>query len=48
MPILATGRAVQPPLQATTLMHWPDGFIWGTASSSTQSEGAAPASDWRA
>jgi beta-glucosidase len=27
-------------------MRWPDGFIWGTGSSSTQCEGAAPASDW--
>jgi beta-glucosidase len=27
-------------------MHWPDGFIWGTGASSTQCEGAAPASDW--
>ncbi|MBA3029074.1 MAG: glycoside hydrolase family 1 protein [Desulfobacteraceae bacterium] len=27
-------------------MQWPDGFIWGTGASSTQSEGAAPASDW--
>ena len=25
---------------------WPDGFIWGTGASSTQCEGAAPASDW--
>jgi beta-glucosidase len=25
---------------------WPAGFIWGTAASSTQCEGAAPASDW--
>src|SRR5690349_15391647 len=25
----------------------PDDFIWGTAASSTQTEGAAPASDWR-
>ena len=28
-------------------MRWPDGFIWGSGASSTQSEGAAPASDWR-
>ncbi|MBU4317439.1 MAG: family 1 glycosylhydrolase [Proteobacteria bacterium] len=28
------------------LMQWPDGFIWGTGASSTQCEGAAPASDW--
>jgi beta-glucosidase len=27
-------------------MHWPDGFLWGTGASSTQCEGAAPASDW--
>jgi beta-glucosidase len=27
-------------------MHWPDGFMWGTGASSTQCEGAAPASDW--
>ena len=27
-------------------MRWPDGFLWGTAASSTQCEGAAPASDW--
>ena len=27
-------------------MGFPDGFIWGTAASSTQCEGAAPASDW--
>lgn len=25
---------------------WPVGFIWGTGASSTQCEGAAPASDW--
>lgn len=25
---------------------WPEGFIWGTAASSTQAEGAAPGSDW--
>lgn len=25
---------------------WPGDFIWGTAASSTQCEGAAPASDW--
>ena len=25
---------------------WPDGFLWGTAASSTQCEGAAPASNW--
>lgn len=27
-------------------MRWPKGFIWGTGASSTQCEGAAPASDW--
>ena len=27
-------------------MDWPDGFLWGTGASSTQCEGAAPASDW--
>jgi beta-glucosidase len=27
---------------------WPEGFIWGTGSSSTQSEGAAQQSDWYA
>lgn len=27
-------------------MHWPTGFVWGTGASSTQCEGAAPASDW--
>jgi len=27
-------------------MDWPEGFLWGTGASSTQSEGAAPASDW--
>ncbi len=27
-------------------MTFPDDFIWGTAASSTQTEGAAPASDW--
>jgi beta-glucosidase len=27
-------------------MQWPDGFMWGTGASSTQTEGAAPASDW--
>src|SRR5688572_2590646 len=30
------------------MSSWPEGFIWGTAASSTQAEGAAPASDWRA
>jgi beta-glucosidase len=25
---------------------WPEGFLWGTGASSTQTEGAAPASDW--
>jgi beta-glucosidase len=27
-------------------MQWPEGFLWGTGASSTQCEGAAPASDW--
>jgi beta-glucosidase len=27
-------------------VSWPDGFIWGTGASSTQCEGAAPASNW--
>ncbi|MCU1452998.1 MAG: beta-glucosidase/6-phospho-beta-glucosidase/beta-galactosidase [Acidimicrobiales bacterium] len=27
-------------------MKWPEGFLWGTGASSTQCEGAAPASDW--
>src|SRR4051794_17370143 len=27
-------------------MAWPEGFYWGTGASSTQCEGAAPASDW--
>ncbi len=27
-------------------MAFPDGFLWGTAASSTQCEGAAPRSDW--
>jgi beta-glucosidase len=27
-------------------MPFPDGFLWGTSASSTQCEGAAPASDW--
>ncbi len=27
-------------------MEWPPGFLWGTGASSTQCEGAAPASDW--
>ena len=27
---------------------FPDGFMWGTAASSTQTEGAAPRSDWAA
>jgi beta-glucosidase len=28
--------------------RFPDGFLWGTAASSTQTEGAAPASTWAA
>ena len=37
-----------PPLVILILMpmQWPDGFMWGTGASSTQCEGAAPASDW--
>jgi beta-glucosidase len=27
-------------------MAFPEGFLWGTAASSTQTEGAAPSSDW--
>lgn len=27
-------------------MQWPEGFLWGSGASSTQCEGAAPASDW--
>jgi beta-glucosidase len=27
-------------------MEWPEKFMWGTGASSTQCEGAAPASDW--
>lgn len=27
-------------------MQWPKGFMWGTGASSTQCEGAAPASNW--
>jgi len=27
-------------------LRWPEGFLWGTGASSTQCEGAAPASDW--
>ncbi len=29
-----------------TVEPWPDDFLWGTGASSTQCEGAAPASDW--
>jgi len=28
------------------MTSWPDGFLWGTGASSTQCEGASPASDW--
>lgn len=28
------------------MTDWPAGFLWGTGASSTQCEGAAPASDW--
>jgi beta-glucosidase len=27
-------------------MDWPAGFLWGTGASSTQTDGASPASDW--
>ena len=27
-------------------MQWPEGFMWGSGASSTQCEGASPASDW--
>ncbi len=30
----------------TALVDWPAGFLWGTGASSTQTDGAAPASDW--
>jgi beta-glucosidase len=30
----------------TSGMEWPEDFMWGTGASSTQTEGAAPASDW--
>ena len=30
----------------TRVMQWPEDFWWGTGASSTQCEGAAPASDW--
>ena len=30
------------------MSDWPDGFIWGTGASSTQTEGASPGSDWYA
>lgn len=33
-------------LSHTGRMEWPAGFIWGTGASSTQTEGAAPQSDW--
>src|SRR5271154_5303216 len=32
--------------QTLSGMRWPDGFMWGSGASSTQCEGAAPASDW--
>ena len=28
------------------MSDWPEGFIWGTGASSTQTEGASPGSDW--
>jgi beta-glucosidase len=30
----------------TPAVRWPEGYAWGTGASSTQCEGAAPASDW--
>ena len=30
------------------MTDWPEGFIWGTGASSTQTEGASPGSDWTA
>ena len=33
-------------METTSRRSWPAGFMWGTGASSTQSEGAAPASDW--
>ena len=30
------------------MSDWPDGFMWGTGASSTQTEGASPGSDWMA
>ena len=33
-------------MASTPHRSWPGGFIWGTGASSTQCEGAAPASDW--
>ena len=35
-----------PLLAILVRMRWPEGFLWGTGASSTQCEGAAPASDW--
>ena len=33
-------------MMSEQIRTWPQGFMWGTGASSTQSEGAAPASDW--
>ena len=30
------------------MSEWPEGFMWGTGASSTQTEGASPGSDWYA
>ena len=30
------------------MRDWPEGFLWGTGASSTQTEGASPGSDWSA
>jgi beta-glucosidase len=34
------------PSRQTAAVDWPAGFLWGTGASSTQTDGAAPASDW--
>lgn len=43
---LGTKRQTSAVDMTTSAKHWPDGFMWGTGASSTQCEGAAPASDW--
>jgi beta-glucosidase len=43
------GRRTDPAVSVGCIldaMEWPVGFLWGTGASSTQCEGAAPASDW--